>query len=122
MYSLYQSESCIDHDVDPIYKLLGPHGNPHKSKTGNGILNLMHEHNLRAVATFYDNNRKYNTWLGLPNPATGKRKAYQIDHIFIPHQQLGQTSDVKRKFNGVNSDHAAMSIEFRILNVSLKKK
>ncbi len=102
------------HDIDPILRLLGPHGNPHKSKTGEGTLNLMREHNLRAASTFFDNNRKYNTWLGLPNPLTGKRKAYQLDHIFIPCQQLGQTTNVKRKFNGATSDHAALLIKFQI--------
>lgn len=37
------------HDLDPILKLLGPHGNPHKSKMGDSILNLMHDHSLRAA-------------------------------------------------------------------------
>jgi hypothetical protein len=120
-YDIMPSKHESDLDIDPICKLLGPHGNPHKSKTGNGILNLMREHNLRATATFFDNNHKYNTWLGLPNPATGKRRAYQIDHIFVPHQQLGQTTNVKRKFNGVNSDHVAMPIEFKLLNTPFKR-
>jgi exonuclease III len=109
------------HDIDPILELLGPHGNPHKSKTGDGVLNLMREHRLRAASTFFDNNRKYNTWLGLPNPTTGKRKAYQIDHILIPYHQLCLTSNVKRKFNGVVSDHAALLVEFRLLNFPLLK-
>ena len=75
------------HDSDPARDLLGPNGNPRKSKTGENILNLMREFQLRAASTFYDNNRKYNTWLGLPDPKTRKRQAYQLDHIFIPKQQ-----------------------------------
>jgi hypothetical protein len=109
------------HDIDPILELLGPHGNPHKSKTGDGVLNLMREHRLRAAGTFFDNNRKYNTWLGLPSPTTGKRKAYQIDHILIPHHQLCLTSNVKKKVNGIVSDHAALLVEFRLLNSPLFK-
>ena len=76
------------------------------------ILNLMREFQLRAASTFYDNNRKYNTWLGLPDPKTRKRQPYQLDHIFIPKQQLCHTKNVKRKFNGAHSDHAALLIEF----------
>ena len=74
----------------------------------------MREFQLRAASTFYDNNRKYNTWLGLPNAATKKRQAYQIDHIFIPKYQLNKTSNVKRKFNGAHSDHAALLMEFQL--------
>ena len=49
-------------DTDPAQQLLGPFGNPKKSKSGDKILNLMREFQLRAASTFYDNNRKYNTW------------------------------------------------------------
>ncbi len=107
------------HAIDPILNLLGPYGNPHKSITGDGVLNLMHEHRLRAASTFFDINRKYNTWLGLPNSTTEKRRAYQLDHIFIPQQQLCQTTNVKRKFNGATSDHTALLIKFHFLNTPL---
>jgi hypothetical protein len=109
------------HDIDPTLRLLGSHEKPHKSKTGEGTLNLMHEHNLRAASTFFDNNHKYNTWLGLPNPMTGRRRAYQLDHIFIPHRQLDQTTNVKRKLNRATTDHAALLIEFRLPIYSVQK-
>jgi hypothetical protein len=96
-------------------------GTAHLAGPVNGILNLVHEHNLVAAANVFDNNHKYNTCLGIPNPATGKRKAYQIDHIFVPHQQLCQTTNIKRKFNGVTSVHAAMFIEFKLLNAPFRK-
>ena len=108
-------------DIDPAQQLLGPFGNPNKSKSSDRILNLMREFQLRAASTFYDNNRKYNTWLGLPNATTKKRQAYQIDHIFIPKYQLNKTSNVKRKFNGTHSDHAALLIEFQLASDSVIK-
>jgi hypothetical protein len=63
-------------DIDPALELLGPFGNPHRSKTGEKLLNIMREHQLRAAATFFDNNNKYNTWLAPPHPSTAKRQAY----------------------------------------------
>ena len=81
----------------------------------------MREFQLRAASTFYDNNRKYNTWLGLPNATTKKRQAYQIDHIFIPTYQLAKTSNVKRKFNGAHSDLAALLIELQLASDTVIK-
>ncbi len=99
-----------ERDTDPIIDLLGPFGNSHKSKPEHcdRILNIMREHNLRAASTFFDNNKKYNTWLAPPKPESKKRRAYQIDHIFIPKNQLCHTTNVKRRFNGAHSDHAAL--------------
>jgi hypothetical protein len=45
-----------DFDIDPALNLLGPFGNPKKSKAGEAVLNLMCEHELRAASTFFDNN------------------------------------------------------------------
>ena len=90
-------------DTDPAQLILGPFGNPNKSKLGDRILNLMREFQLRAATTFYDNNR-----------TTKRRQAYQIDHIFIPKYQLNKTSYIKRKFNGAHSDIAALLIEFQL--------
>ncbi len=97
-------------EFDPALDLLGPFGNPKNSKSGEAVLNLMHEHELRATSTFYDNNRKYNTWLGLPNAVTKKRQAYQLDHM-----------NVKHRFDGEPSDHAALSINFRFLTTPLRE-
>ena len=94
---------------------------PHKSKTGEGILNLMWEHQLQAATSFFDNNNKYNTWLGLPQPTTKKRIVYQLDHIFIPKNQLCYTTDTKRKLDGAISDHAAMYIQFELPNGPLDR-
>jgi hypothetical protein len=75
-------------EENPITSLLGPNGNHHKSKTGEAILNLMRDFELRAASTFFDNNGKYNTWIGLPNAHKRKKRAYQIDQIFILKLQL----------------------------------
>ena len=82
----------------------------------------MREHQLRAAATFFDNNNKYNTWLAPPHPSTAKRQAYQLDHILIPKSQLCQTTNVKRRFDGATSDHAALQIDFHLLNTPLLRK
>jgi hypothetical protein len=82
----------------------------------------MREFNLRAASTFCDNNWKYNTWIGLPNLTTRKRQAYQIDHIFIPKDQLYNTMNVKRRFDGTYSDHAVLLLKFHLLTNPLMKK
>ena len=109
-------------DIDPATELLGPFGNPHRTKTGENLINIMREHQLRAAATFFDNNNKYNTWLAPPHPSTAKRQAYQLDHFLIPKYQLCQTTNVKRKFDGATSDHAALQIDFHLLNTPLLRK
>jgi exonuclease III len=108
-------------DFDPIEQLIGPHGNPQTSKNSHRILNIMRSHNLRAASTFFDNNRKYNTWLSPPTAPTMKRNAYQLDHILIPKNQLCYTQNVKRRFDGAHSDHAALRIDFRLLTTPLLK-
>ena len=72
--SLQQSQDKLASrfDIDPATTLLGPFGNPHRSKTGENLLNIMREFQLRATATFFDNNNKYNTWLAPPHPSSGK--------------------------------------------------
>jgi hypothetical protein len=82
----------------------------------------MREYQLRAASTFFNNNNKYNTWLAPPQSSTEKRKAYQLDQIFIPKSQLCQTTNVNRKFDGTTSDHAALLIEFHLLSGPLLKK
>jgi hypothetical protein len=81
----------------------------------------MREFQLRAASSFFDDNNKYNTWLAPPQAPTEKRKAYQLDQIFIPKSQLCQTTNVKRKFDGASSDHAALSIDFHLLKGPLLK-
>ena len=73
-----ESESLPDKydnrlDIDPALELLGPFGNPHRSKSGERLLNIMREHQLRAAATFFDNNNKYNTWLAPPTPTNSEK-------------------------------------------------
>jgi hypothetical protein len=125
--SISEAESVPDKyeshlDIDPATELLGPFGNPHRTKTGENLINIMREHQLRAAATFFDNNNKYNTWLAPPHPSTAKRQAYQLDHFLIPKYQLCQTTNVKRKFDGATSDHAALQIDFHLLNTPLLRK
>ena len=45
-----------EHELDSICDLIGPFGNPRISKTGQAILNLMREYQLRATSSFFDNN------------------------------------------------------------------
>ena len=82
----------------------------------------MREFQLRAATSFFDNNNKYNTWLAPPHPSSGKRRAYQLDQIFIQKHQLRHTTNAKRKFDGVASDHAALFIEFHLPKIIKKKK
>jgi hypothetical protein len=82
----------------------------------------MREHQIRAASTFFDNNNKYNTWLGIPNAISKKRCPYQLDHIFIPKHQLCLTTNVKRKFDGAHSDHAAMCICSQLQTCPLLRK
>ena len=105
-----------DFEPDTIYNLIGPFGNPRISKTGQAIHNLMREYQIRAASSFFDNNNKYNTWLAPPQSQTEKRKAYQLDQIFISKNQLCHTTNIKRKFDGATSDHAALFIKFNIPN------
>jgi hypothetical protein len=107
-------------EEDPITNLLGPNGNHHRSKMGEAILNLMREFELRAASTFFDNNGQYNAWLGLPDAHT-REKSIQIDQILIPKLQLCQTKNVKHRFDGVASDHAALRIDFHFLIAPLLK-
>jgi hypothetical protein len=86
------------------------------------MLNIMREFDLRAARTFFNNNRKYNTWLGLPNTATKKRQMYQLDHIFIPKLQLCHTTNVKHRFDGAPSYQAALSNDFYFLTSPLLRK
>ena len=110
------------YDIDPAISLLGPFGNHHRFKTGERLLDLMREFQLRAATSFFDNNNKYNTWLAPPHPSSGKRRAYQLDQIFIQKHQLRHTTNAKRKFDGVASDHAALFIEFHLPKIIKKKK
>ena len=108
-------------DEDPISNLLGPFGNPRKSKSAEAILNHMREFQLRAASSFFDNNNKYNTWIAPPHPITKQRIPYQLDQIFIPKNQLCYTSNVKRKFDGAPSDHAAVMIDFKLISSPILK-
>jgi hypothetical protein len=69
----------------------------------------MREHDLRAASTFFDCNNKFSTWMNPKNQCP-----YQIDHFFIPKHQLCHTTNVKRKLDSVDSDHAALCIKFQM--------
>jgi hypothetical protein len=108
------------HDLDPILKLLGPHGNPHKSKMGDSILNLMHEHSLRAaIPSLTATTNIIHGW-DSQIQQLAKEKGHQLDRIFIPHQQLHQTTNAKWMFDSVVSDHVALLIEFHFLSAFKK--
>jgi hypothetical protein len=77
----------------------------------------MREHDLRAASTFFESNKKYNTWR---NPRD--KRPHQIDHFLIPRNQLCHTVDVKRKLDSIDSDHAALCIEFRLSSETLLLK
>ena len=106
-----QEDNDFNPQEDNIMELLGPHGNPHRNENGERILNLMREHDLRAASTFFDCNNKHNTWR---NPKD--KRPHQIDHLLIPRNQLCLTTNVKRKLDSIDSDHAALCIEFLLPN------
>ncbi len=99
---------------DTIPELLRPHGNPHGNINGERILNLMREHDLGAASTVFESNKKHNTWRNPQN-----KRPHQINHFLIPKSQLCHTIDLKRKLDSIDSDHAALCIEFRLLNEAL---
>ncbi len=74
----------------------------------------MREHNLIAASTFFNSNKKYNTWRNLWD-----RRPHQIDHLLIPKSQLYHTIDVKKKLDSVDSNQAALCIEFKLTNEAL---
>jgi hypothetical protein len=67
----------------------------------------MREHDLRAASTFFESNQKSSTWRTPLN-----NHPYQIDHLLIPRSQLCHTTHLKRKLDCVDSDHAALHINF----------
>jgi hypothetical protein len=77
----------------------------------------MREHDLRAASTFFDCNKKFNTWKNPKNQCP-----YQIDHFLIPKHQLCHTTNVKRKLNSIDSDHAARCIKFQMSHEPLLQK
>jgi hypothetical protein len=74
----------------------------------------MREHNLRAASTFFDCKNKHNTWR---NPRD--KCPRQINHSLIPRNQLCYTVNVKRKLDGMDSDHATLCIKFQVPNGTL---
>jgi len=52
----------------------------------------------------------------------GKKKSLPIRSNLHTKSQLCQTTNVKRKFDGTTSDHAALLIEFHLLSGPLLKK
>jgi hypothetical protein len=46
--------------------------------------------------------------------AAPKRSPIQIEHFLIPCTQLCHTLNVQRKFDGVDSDHAALLMNFEL--------
>ena len=112
-----QEDPEDEREEDIANELLGPNGNPHRNQRGEAILNMIRALNLRAVSTFFDCNDNYDTWI---NPGT--KEAFQIDHILIPKNQLIQTSNVKCKFDGPPSDHAALTIHLNLPNGNLLPK
>jgi hypothetical protein len=60
--------------------------------------------------------------VGIPNAITKTMASVPTRPYFIPKPQLCHTTNVKRKFDGAHSDHAALCIDFFFLNTPLLKK
>ncbi len=103
-----EKDGRYEEEIDSIHNLLGPHGNPYRNACGERVLNLMRELDLRAPSTFFDSHGKFNTW------RCPKRRPFQIDHFLTPRTQLCRTLNVQRKFDGVDSDHAALLMNFEL--------
>jgi hypothetical protein len=83
---------------------------------------MMRELDLRAPSPFFGSHGKFNAW------RCPKKWPYQIDHFLIPHTQLCHTFNIQRKFDGVDSYHAAFLMNFELdyntllTNKATKKK
>ena len=96
-------------EEDMIQNLIGPFGNKCRNKNGNLFCDVMRELDLHSAHSFFDCNDKHDTWIHL-----GTKHRYQPDHFLILSKQLNRTSNVKRKFDGAPSDHAALMIQFKL--------
>lgn len=47
-----EEEEEFEFQTDTILELLWTYENPHRNENGEGFLNLMREHDLRAVSTY----------------------------------------------------------------------
>jgi exonuclease III len=108
-----------DRDAD---KILGRHGNPHVRKDANGaetanmMKNILHKHNMRAVTTDFQHKR-HDTWISV-----GLQKTAQIDYFFVTNNFRNAITDAKRVGTGVDSDHAAIKLTFRLVQQPKKSR
>lgn len=108
-----EEEEEFEFRDDTVLELIGPHGNPHRNESGEQILNLMREHDLRGASMFFEIKC-------LEKPQDTRPQ--QINHFLIPKSQLCHTVNVTRKLDSVNSDHAVLCIEFNLSNEMLLSK
>ena len=99
---------------DPSASLLGPHGNPRRNARGDLIIGILNQFQLRAASTFFESSKGHDTWI---HPAT--KVKYQLDHFLIKKKHLQIIMDVKRKGDGIPSDHAALCIKLKFPNAKL---
>ena len=71
---------------------------------------MLHLHKLRAATTDFIHNR-YDTW-----HSEGLRVTKQLDYFMVSNQIMDRKStyDAKRTGNGIESDHAAISLKFKL--------
>ena len=99
---------------DPSVGLLGPHGNQGRNARGDLIIGILNQFQLRAASTSFESSKGHDTWI---HPAT--KVKYQLDHFLIKKKHLQIIMDIKRKGNGIPSNHAALCIKLKFSNVKL---
>jgi len=99
---------------DPSVGLFSPHGNPWRNARGEFIIRILTQFQMRAASTFFESSKGHDTWI---NPAM--KVKYQLDHFLIKKKHLQIITDVKRKDNGIPSDHTALCIKLKFPNVKL---
>jgi exonuclease III len=86
--------------------ILGPHGIARRSESGVALLDLMTEHRLCAVMSFFQKKR-YLTW-ALPGTDVG----YQIDHWLVSKADYKRISDAARRpCTALQSDHTPIWVK-----------
>ena len=102
-------------------RVLGHHGVPRVNAAGQRLHEVLGAHGLCAPTTFFQKTPRGNhayahdTWR---HP--GSRQPHQIDHFFIRRKDLRSVLDAGPVNWGVDSDHRAIVMRFRILRTIVR--
>jgi exonuclease III len=95
--------------------ILGKYGGHHTrdDEAEHLLRNLLHKHKLRASTTDFLHNR-YDTWY-----TEGLGATAQLDYFFVSQDKKERNvTDAKRISNGIESDHAAIKLKFKLHRIS----